>query len=124
MRGLSKKMPIAAIAFIMGGLSMSGVPPFGGWIDEFYFIQFTLEAGHIELTVIGVAISILTLAYVLRTFNNVFLGELQEKHKDLKGSSAMEIVLIMVLIIVAILIGIAPQLFMSPIKELVGLIFS
>jgi NADH:ubiquinone oxidoreductase subunit 5 (subunit L)/multisubunit Na+/H+ antiporter MnhA subunit len=124
MRGLSKKMPIAAIAFIMGGLSMSGVPPFGGWIDEFYFIQFTLEAGNIELTLIGVAVSILTLAYVLRTFNNVFLGELLEKHKDLKGSSPMEIVLIMVLIIVAILIGIAPQLFMSPIKELVGLIFS
>ena len=124
MRGLSNKMPIAALAFLIGGLSMSGVPPLGGWMDEFYFIRSALGGERIELTVIGIVVSILTLAYVLRTFNQIFLGELSQKYKDLKGASAIETALMIALIIITILIGIAPQLFMSPITELVGLIFS
>ncbi len=120
--GLSSRMPIAALAFIIGGLSMSGVPPFGGWLNEFYFIRSTLESGRVELTVIGVAVSVLTLAYVLRTFNEVFLGELPERFRELKGVSSAEIASMVILILISILIGIAPQSFMLPIAELAGLV--
>jgi formate hydrogenlyase subunit 3/multisubunit Na+/H+ antiporter MnhD subunit len=122
LRGLSSKMPVAAIAFLAGGLSMSGVPAFGGWIDEFYFIRSTLETGRIELTAIGIAVSILTLGYVLRTFNQVFLGELPERYKEVKGSSAAEIGLMVILVALAVLIGVAPHFFMSYITKLVSIV--
>lgn len=122
LRGLSSKMPVAAIAFLAGGLSMSGVPAFGGWIDEFYFIRSTFEAGRIELTIIGIAVSILTLAYVLRTFNQVFLGELPERYKEIKGSSAPEIVLMVILVALSILMGVAPHFFISYMTKLVSIV--
>jgi len=124
LRGLSSKIPVSALAFIIGGLSMSGVPALGGWIDEFYFIRSTIGTGRIELTAIGVVVSILTLAYVLRTFNQVFLGELPEKYRTLRGTSAIETTLMIILIIITILIGVTPQYFMSPITKLVNLAFS
>ena len=122
MGGLSSRMPIAALAFIIGGLSMSGVPPFGGWLNEFYFIRSTLESGRLELAAIGVIVSVLTLAYVLRTFNEVFLGELPERYRELKGASAIETAPMIVLVLMSILIGIAPQIFMLPIAELASLV--
>jgi NADH:ubiquinone oxidoreductase subunit 4 (subunit M) len=57
---------------------------------------------------------------VLRTFNEVFLGELPEKYRKLKGISSVEAVSMMILMIVTILIGIMPQSFMAPIIELVA----
>jgi NADH-quinone oxidoreductase subunit M len=122
MGGLSSRMPIAALAFVIGGLSMSGVPPFGGWLNEFYFIRSTLESGRVELAAIGVIVSVLTLAYVLRTFNEVFLGELPERFRELKGVSSIELALMVILILISILIGIAPQSFMLPIAELASLV--
>ncbi len=124
LRGLSKRMPVAAIAFLVGGLSMSGVPLFGGWMDEFFFIRSTIGTGHEELAVIGIFVSLLTLAYVLRTFNQVFLGELPEKHKGVSKPSGAETALMIVLIIIAILIGLAPQMLMSHISRLFGLVAS
>jgi len=121
--GLSSRMPVAALAFIIGGLSMSGVPPFGGWLNEFYFIRSTLESGHVELAAIGVVVSVLTLAYVLRTFNEVFLGELPERFRELKGASAIEAASMVILILISILIGITPQSFMSPIAELASFVY-
>ena len=100
---------------------MSGVPPFGGWLNEFYFIRSTLESGRVELAAIGVIVSVLTLAYVLRTFNEVFLGELPERYRELKGTSAIETAPMIILIIISILIGIAPQIFMLPTTELASL---
>jgi len=123
LRGLSNKIPIAALGFIVGGLSMSGVPPFGGWWDEFYFINSMFRNGHFEFMIVGIAVSILTLAYVLRTFNQIFLGELPEKYKELKRASAAETGLIAVLIVLTLLTGIAPQVFMSHIMNLARLAF-
>jgi len=122
MGGLSSRMPITALAFIIGGLSMSGVPPFGGWLNEFYFIKSTLESGHVGLAAIGVVVSVLTLAYVLRAFNEVFLGELPERYRELKGASAVETASMIILIIASILIGIAPHSLMAPLTELASLI--
>jgi len=124
MGGLSIRMPITALAFIIGGLSMSGVPPFGGWLNEFYFIKSTLESGHFELAAIGVMVSVLTLAYVLRAFNEVFLGELPERYRGLKGASTVETAAMIILILLAILMGIAPQTFMMPITQFGSLISS
>jgi len=122
--GLSSRMPIAALAFIFGGLSMSGVPPFGGWRNEFNFVMSTLGSGRFELAAIGVVVSVLTLAYVLRTFNEIFLGELPEKHRELKGASTIETAAVIILIAISILLGIAPQSFMLYITELASLISS
>lgn len=123
MGGLSSRVPIAALAFIIGGLSMSGVPPFGGWLNEFYFIKSTLESGRVELAAVGFAVSVLTLAYVLRAFNQVFLGEFPERYRELKGASPVETATMVILIFISILIGIAPQVFMLPITELANLVF-
>ena len=134
LRGLSAKMPITAAAFLVGGMSMSGVPPFGGWIDEVFLVrsalQTTYQINRFEFLVIQVAVSILTFAYMLRAYNQIFggfnpvlFGEISERQHELKGVALGKSFLMIALIILALLIGVAPQFFLSIITQMINIPF-
>ncbi len=46
LKGLLKKMPLTMGAFILGGLSIIGVPPTCGFFSKWYLISGGLAAGH------------------------------------------------------------------------------
>ena len=70
--GLYKGSPFLAVAFLLCGLSLAGVPPFAGFWPKVYLVQAGLEAGAYGI-VAGVLISgFLTLMLVGRIFALVF----------------------------------------------------
>jgi len=76
--GLYKGSPFLAVAFLIAGLSLAGVPPLAGFWPKVYLVQAGLEVGAYGI-VAGVLISgFLTLVLVGRTFALVFWREAPE----------------------------------------------
>jgi multicomponent Na+:H+ antiporter subunit D len=65
MDGLGKKMPITFSAFIIGSLSVIGLPPTGGLISKFYLVTGAMDAGQTALLVVFLVSTMLNAAYLL-----------------------------------------------------------
>lgn len=74
MGGLRKTMPITAGTFLLCALSVMGVPPLGGFFSKSMVIAGAAE-GHPYVTAVFVLGAVLTLVYLFRVYNLVFLGE-------------------------------------------------
>ncbi len=61
--GLGKAMPVTFAAFAIGALSVTGIPPTGGFISKFYLIWGAADAGQILLLAVYLVSSILNAAY-------------------------------------------------------------
>lgn len=84
MGGLMKRMPVTGKTFLAGSVSISGLPPFSGFVSEFlvYFAAFQgLKYNHLNLLLSIMAIVSLAVIGGLATFcftkvvGIVFLGE-------------------------------------------------
>ena len=66
MRGLGRQMPLTMAAFVIGGLSLIGIPLTVGFISKWYLILGALEAGWWPVAVLIVATSLLAVLYIWR----------------------------------------------------------
>jgi len=65
MVGLGKQMPITMIAFLIGSLSIIGLPPFGGAWSKWYLFLGALDANQMPMAIVLVISSLLNIAYLL-----------------------------------------------------------
>ncbi|MCG8669253.1 MAG: monovalent cation/H+ antiporter subunit D family protein [Pseudomonadales bacterium] len=63
--GLGKAMPITMLAFLIGSISIIGLPPMGGTWSKWYLVMGTLEAGHQILLAVLMISTLLNIAYLL-----------------------------------------------------------
>ena len=71
--GLSRRSPGLALAFLIGFLSLGGMPPFAGFFAKFFIFTAAIQSGLIWLAVIGVLNSIVGLYYYLTVLKVVYL---------------------------------------------------
>ena len=71
--GLSRRSPALAFAFLLGFLSLGGMPPLAGFFGKFFVFAAAVEAGLIWLAVIGVLNAIIGLYYYLTVLKVVYL---------------------------------------------------
>lgn len=77
--GLSKVMPVAAVAGLIGVLSLAGLPLTNGFASKWVIYQASISAGlqfapFIAVAVVAFFVSLSTLAYSLKFYNTAFLG--------------------------------------------------
>jgi multicomponent Na+:H+ antiporter subunit D len=65
MAGLGRVMPYTMTAFLIGSLSIIGLPPMGGTWSKFYIALGSLEAGQLWMLAILMISSVLNIAYLL-----------------------------------------------------------
>jgi len=65
MRGLGRAMPITMAAFLIGALSVIGVPPLGGSWSKWYLARAALDAGQILFVAVLMVSSLLNMAYLV-----------------------------------------------------------
>ena len=65
MRGLGRRMPITMVAFLIGALSIIGLPPLGGTWSKWYLVLGTLETGDMVLLSVLMVSTLLNIAYLL-----------------------------------------------------------
>jgi multicomponent Na+:H+ antiporter subunit D len=64
--GLGRTMPLTSAAFVVGGLSLVGVPGTVGFVSKWYLVAGALERGWVGLALLILLSSVLALAYVWR----------------------------------------------------------
>jgi proton-translocating NADH-quinone oxidoreductase chain N len=75
MGGLIKTMPVTAISFLLCALSVMGTPPFGGFFSKLMVMTGALQAGHMAITLVFLFGAFMTIVYLFRIFNLMFMGE-------------------------------------------------
>jgi NADH-quinone oxidoreductase subunit L len=87
MGGFRRALPFTYAAFIIGGLALSGVPPFSGFFSKDEILLVTGERGgwHWALYVIGYAGALLTAIYTFRMIFRAFHGEPVPEARELEG---------------------------------------
>lgn len=65
LNGLGRRMPLTMLAFLIGALSIVGLPPFGGTWSKWLLVQGTLDTGIWFLTAVLLISSLLNVAYLV-----------------------------------------------------------
>lgn len=63
--GIGRRMPFTMVAFLIGALSVIGLPPCGGFISKWYLVLGTIEAGQPVFLAVLLISSLLNAAYFL-----------------------------------------------------------
>lgn len=86
MAGFRGAMPFTYGCFIVGGLALSGIPPFSGFFSKDEILAYTADRGgfHIALAVVGYIAAFLTAVYTFRMIFRAFWGEPVEEAKELE----------------------------------------
>jgi len=72
--GLAKTMPYTAAAYLLCAFSIIGLPPFLGFWPKFMAVVSSLQQAHTVIAFFMVFGALLTLLYLMRLFEKVFLG--------------------------------------------------
>lgn len=75
MGGLKSKMKITFLTFLMGGIAISGIPPFSGFFSKDEILSKLYFAGNYPVFVIAVITAFLTAFYVFRLISLTFYGK-------------------------------------------------
>jgi NADH-quinone oxidoreductase subunit L len=87
MGGFRKALPFTFACFVIGGLALSGIPPFSGFFSKDEILLVTAERGgwHWALYVIGYIGAFLTAIYTFRMIFRAFYGEPVAEARELEG---------------------------------------
>jgi proton-translocating NADH-quinone oxidoreductase chain M len=114
--GLIKTMPFTAVAFLLCAFSVMGIPPFGGFFSKLMVItgavQHEAPQGSIWMAAVFVAGAVLTILYLIRVFNRVFLGD--PKTEPAKEGSPVMITCVCTLAVLGLIAG----LYVNPSMQL------
>jgi NADH-quinone oxidoreductase subunit L len=87
MGGFRKAMPFTFACFVIGGLALSGIPPFSGFFSKDEILLVTAERGgwHWALYVVGYIGAFLTAIYTFRMIFRAFYGEPVAEARELES---------------------------------------
>src|SRR5918998_1098361 len=76
--GLGFRRPFYGLALTICMFSLSGLPPTGGFISKFYVFRTAIESGHLNVAIIGILTSIISVYYYLRVVYYLYMREAAE----------------------------------------------
>ncbi len=87
MSGFRKAMPFTFGCFIVGGLALSGVPPFSGFFSKDEILAYVGSRGdwYVVLYVVGYIGAFLTAVYTFRMIFRAFFGTPAPEAQELEG---------------------------------------
>lgn len=74
MGGLSKRMPVTSVVFLIGCLAIAGIPPFSGFWSKEEILGAVYVAGRYDLLVIAIVAAFFTAFYMFRLYFLTFRG--------------------------------------------------
>jgi len=73
--GLARRRPYLAAAMAVFMLSLTGIPPTGGFMGKFYVFKAAIDAGMYDLAVVGLLASVVGAVYYLRVVVQMYLRD-------------------------------------------------
>ena len=87
MGGLARKMPQTAIVFVIGALSLAGVPFFGGYLSKEEILGAVWAGGLVGPFVLLLIVAFLTAFYMFRVFFLAFFGKAADGRAEVRADS-------------------------------------
>ena len=112
MGGLSKKMPQTCLIFLIAAFSISGLPPFNGFVSKWTIYQAVYEKavsggiGYLFVAIVALITSVLTLASFIKVTQSVFFGHSRESFRDVKEVPGSMLVPMWILAILCVVTGV------------------
>jgi len=73
--GLNSQMPVSGYTSLLGSMSISGIPPLGGFWSKLIIIIAAIQAGFFGFAFVAALVSIVTLGYYFRFQTFAFFGQ-------------------------------------------------
>ena len=121
--GMVKVLPLATIAFVIGGLVSMGMPGLSGFVAELQIFMGVWQAREVAAWYPWVALLsatgiVVTAAYVLRVTGQVFFGQYDEhKWHDMRPTNWLDRTAIAMFCSVLIVAGVFPPILMNMINS-------
>ncbi len=109
--GLAKYLPVTFACFLIASISISGIPPFNGFVSKWMIYQAIIELGSskhplwVLWLVCAMFGSALTIASFLKLLNAVFLGRAAEDFSFVKEANYMMIFPQIILALTCVVFG-------------------
>ena len=110
MEGIAKTMPLTMAAFVVGGLSLIGVPLTAGFISKWYLVQAILEQGQWIVAVLILVSSLIAVAYVWRVIEAAYFRSPSPRAREATEAPAVMLVSTWILIGANVYFGIDTSL--------------
>jgi NADH-quinone oxidoreductase subunit N len=104
-RGLGYRAPVVAVSMAIFLISLTGIPPTGGFIGKLYLFAALINAKWIWLAIVGVLNSVVSLFYYARILRNMFLRD-PEGNAERISFTPISILVLILLVIPNLLLGI------------------
>ena len=101
MRGLARKMPWTFGAFVIGGLSLIGVPGTAGFISKWYLVLAALEQQAWIVIAVILTGSLLAVAYVWKLVEILYFNPVSEANTDNVKEAPLSLLLPLWLLVIA-----------------------
>jgi NADH-quinone oxidoreductase subunit N len=119
--GIAVRHPLLSAAMAIFMISLAGIPPTAGFFGKFYVFSAAVGAGYIDLAVIGVLNSLVSVYFYMRI---VFLMYMKEESERIDVSlSRAAIVAVAICVLGTIVMGIFPSGFANLVASSVAAIF-
>nr|WP_246864435.1 monovalent cation/H+ antiporter subunit D family protein [Spongiibacter thalassae] len=95
--GLGKRMPVTALAFVTGGLSLIGVPLTVGFVSKWYLVSAAFSQGMWLVALLVVLGSLLAVMYIWRLVEIMYFRESPEQAP--RGEAPLTVLLPLLLLV-------------------------
>ncbi len=79
--GLRTREPLLTAAFVVGALSLAGLPPFSGFVAKYALVLASAEGGRVVVAGVLVVVSLVTLMSMMKVWADMFNGK---RHADVE----------------------------------------
>jgi len=110
MHGIASRMPFTLAAFLIGGLSLIGVPLTAGFISKWYLVSAALENGWWPVAAAILLGSLLSVVYIWRVIEVAYFKPVSESTPDVKEAPAALLIPMWILVLANLYFGIETSL--------------
>ncbi len=113
MIGIGRRMPVTMTAFFIASLSITGLPPCGGFISKWYLVLGSLQAHQMPVLFVLLVSSLLNAAYFMPIVYKAFFCTPQEAmfEKGVKEAPAFCVVPLVITALISMVLLFYPQPF-------------
>jgi multicomponent Na+:H+ antiporter subunit D len=119
MAGIGRTMPVTMLAFAVGALGMSGIPPVAGFVSKWFLCLGTLESGELVFLAVILTSSLLDIVYFFPIIYTAFFVKPKEwtdggtpiEEPKIKEASPFMVVPLALTAIISIIFCLRPNTF-------------
>jgi len=117
--GLVRRIPLAAVLFLVAALSLAGIPPLSGFVGKLALVSAGFDAQAYAIIAISLLVSVGTLFSMVKIWNGVFWGTAEEPTPAIASGEVVHTPALMTLSTVALVgLTVAIAIGAGPIYEL------